>query len=442
MVPGAEDPAAKAVRATSLFWGTGTVSVVGERMGQSAPLAALANGTAAHALDFDDNFDPAKTHASAVLVPALLALAQEREKTADDVIDAYIVGLQILCRVGQAVNPHHRNRGWHATATLGAIGATAACARLLRLPPDLFAHALNLSTSFAGGFMSQFGSMTKPLHAGLAAKGGVMAASFAEGGITAGEDTFAGATGLARLMVGADIDTLRADNPDGFEHGQTLRFDPDPANVGAPLAILEYGLKVKRWPACGSTHRALDALVALRVAHGLVPGTVARIDVHAPASHLNNLMHTNPQTPAEGKFSLEYCLAAALAAAEPGAGVGMADFTEDALHRPAVRALMGLVHRHPVDALESAFPTRVTVQTTDGSELTETVDAPLGRADNPLSDAQLHEKGRACLQLVLNEAATTATLAALDQFHATLMADSLFAALRTNHKEAQKVQRA
>src|SRR5690606_32820466 len=119
--------------------------------------------TAAHALDFDDNFDPAKAHASAVLVPAILALGEQEGASGRACLDAYVVGLQIMGRVGQGLNPAHRNRGWHATGTVGALGAAAACARLLRLPAEQAAFALSIATSMAGGFMSQFGTMTKPL---------------------------------------------------------------------------------------------------------------------------------------------------------------------------------------------------------------------------------------------------------------------------------------
>ena len=163
------------VFATVAAWGDGPVHRDRRRTcGLAAPWAALVNGTAAHALDFDDNFDPAKAHASAVLVPAILALAEQEGASGRACLDAYIAGLQILGRVGQGVNPAHRNRGWHATATVGAIGAAAACARLLRLdararPPT----RCRSRPAWPAGFMSQFGTMTKPVHAGLAAKAGV-----------------------------------------------------------------------------------------------------------------------------------------------------------------------------------------------------------------------------------------------------------------------------
>ena len=158
-IPGAAEPVTRRVFATVRDWGTGPSAAIGQGAQLAAPWAALVNGTAAHALDFDDNFDPAKAHATAVLAPAILALAEQEGTSGRDCLDAYIAGLQILGRVGQGVNPTHRNRGWHATATVGAIGAAAACARLLRLDARQAAFAVSISTSMAAGFMSQFGSM-------------------------------------------------------------------------------------------------------------------------------------------------------------------------------------------------------------------------------------------------------------------------------------------
>src|SRR5688572_19088851 len=218
-IPGAVEPVTRRVFETVRGWGAGPATAVGQGAALAAPWVALVNGTAAHALDFDDNFDPAKAHATAVLAPAILALGEQEGASGADCLDAYVAGLQILGRTGQGVNPAHRNRGWHATATVGAIGAAAACARLLQLDAERAAHALSVATSMAGGFMSQFGTMTKPLHAGLAAKAGVMAASLARNGLTAGTDTFDGPTGMNRLMVGPDYEHLR-DTLTHVEHGQ------------------------------------------------------------------------------------------------------------------------------------------------------------------------------------------------------------------------------
>jgi 2-methylcitrate dehydratase PrpD len=190
-------------------------------------------------------------------------------------------------------------------------------------------------------------------------------------------------------MVGPDLEDLRAR---GFkaEHGQTLCFET--ATLGQPFAILAHGLKVKRYPTCASTHRALDAALDLRARHVLSAETVARIDVFAPVTHFNNLMYTDPKSAAEAKFSMEYCLAVAL---KQGA-IGLADFTASALADRALRREMAKVARHPVDQPESRFPTRVDIVLTSGKILSATVDAPKGRADNPLTDDELWEKLRQC----------------------------------------------
>ncbi|WEK48320.1 MAG: MmgE/PrpD family protein [Candidatus Andeanibacterium colombiense] len=389
-VPGAVHPVTGKVFEAARHWGGGPSTVIGKGAKLAAPWAALVNGTAAHALDFDDNFDPAKAHASAVLVPAILALAEQQGSTGAECVDAYIVGLQILGRAGQGVNPYHRNRGWHATATMGAIGAAAACTRLLRLSAEQAAYALSISTSMAAGSMAQFGTDTKPLHAGLAANAGVMAASLARAGLTAGLGTFDGPTGINRLMVGPDYEVLR-DNLETVDHGQTMRFDT--ASVGEPLLILSNGLKLKRFPNCGSCHRAMDALLMLIEREGFTAGEVARIDVRAPLSHLNNLMYTDPRDAAQAKFSLEYALAVLLLTGT----CTLADFEHEAWMRPGVRALYPLVHRHPVDLPEGRFPTEVEVTRKDGRSFSAAVAMPAGSIAAPFTAAQLWAKFDGCV---------------------------------------------
>ncbi|KEO88790.1 hypothetical protein EH31_15245 [Erythrobacter longus] len=391
MVPGADDSAPSKLWPVVQGWGSGDARAVARSDSLSAPGAALFNGTCAHALDFDDNFDPAKAHASAVLIPALLALADAEDASIGDVLDGYIVGLQIMGVVGQGVNPFHRSRGWHATGTLGAIGAAAGCARLLRLDAEEAAHAISLSTSLAGGFMSQFGSDTKPIHAGFAASGGVQAALMARAGITAGTDTLDGPTGLRTLMVGQDVEELAAAMEGKAEHGQTMRFNT--ANVGEPLHVTEHGLKIKRFPNCGSLHRALDGLLALMEQHSITADAVQTVLVRAPAAHLRNLMHENPQTPAEAKFSLEYSLAAALQAGE----VGLGDYEPGAIQRPEVRALMPLITKEYVEKLESEFPTQVHITLKDGRTVQTALAMPVGSKAHPMSDAQLWQKLETCL---------------------------------------------
>lgn len=428
MVPGAVDEASVLLRSVSQNWGHGPSSVVGEQEGQSAPLAALANGMAAHALDFDDNFDPAKAHITAVIAPALLALGEERNAKGKDVLAAYIVGLQIATRVGQGLNPFHRNRGWHATSTVGAIGAAVACGRLIGLSAEKMRHCLNMSTSYAGGFMSQFGSMTKPLHAGKAAEAGVVCATLAEVGMTAGVETFDGPTGMAKLMVGPDLDDLRAPGAFKPEHGQTMRFATD--SIGEPLAILAHGLKVKRFPTCGSTHRALDGVLALMETHNITAKDVSRVDVFAPVSHFNNLMYTDPVDGMQAKFSMEFCVAVALC----NCGVGLDDFSPRAVADEKFRKLMQLVHRHPVDKPESVFPTRVEMTLKSNTKHEISVDAPKGRADNPMTDDELWDKLRQCCRGVVDEATTQKIGAALSNLDGAQPVNALMSHLRFKTK--------
>lgn len=391
MLPGGDTGLARKLWGAIASWGDGPCSLAGRAETMSAPWAALYNGTCAHALDFDDNFDPAKAHASAVLVPALLAIAEQEDASIAKLTDAYIVGLQIMGRVGQALNPFHRNRGWHATATLGSIGAAAACARLMGLSAQQCAHAISMSTSRAGGFMSQFGSETKPLHAGFAASGGVQSALLARADMTAGPDTLDGPNSMRSLMVGQDVEALAEQMHGTAEHGQTVRFAD--GDVGSPLHIETYGLKIKRFPNCGSVHRALDGVLALRAAHGLTPEDTAEIFVRAPESHLRNLMYDKPTNEAEAKFSLEYNLAVGL---RFGA-VTLADFADDAIGRPKIHAFFPKIRKEYVAKMESEFPTEVHIRTLDGQTHSTQIAMPVGSKLMPISKSQLLGKFDACV---------------------------------------------
>ncbi|HMJ93338.1 MAG TPA: MmgE/PrpD family protein [Allosphingosinicella sp.] len=409
MVPGAVEPVTRRVFETVRGWGDGASTAIGTGARLAPPWAALVNGTAAHALDFDDNFDPAKAHATAVLAPAILALGEAEGASGKACLDAYVAGLQILGRVGQGVNPAHRNRGWHATATVGAIGAAAARARLLGLDAGKASAAISIATSMAGGFMSQFGTMTKAMHAGLAAKSGVMAAALARSRVTAGTETLDGPTGMNRLMVGPDYEQLR-DGLTHVEHGQTLRFETE--RIGEPLLILENGFRVKRFPICGSAHRALDGLLELRKAHDIEADMVEAVHVRAPVTHLNNLMYSDPKDALQAKFSLEYGLAVALLTGD----CRLSDFESDAqAMRREVRAIYPLIHRHPVDKAEGEFPTEVEVKLKDERTFSTKIAMPLGSIAAPFETSQYWEKYEGCVAGVMRPEAAGTLRAALER---------------------------
>ncbi|HLL20046.1 MAG TPA: MmgE/PrpD family protein, partial [Rubrivivax sp.] len=235
MVAGAQDEATRAVAAPLLPQASGPCTVVGRGTGLPAPWAALINGTAAHALDFDDNYAPGMAHASAVLLPAILAAGEQHGASGGALLDAFLAGLELMAGVGFAMNPIHRTRGWHATSTVGAVAAAGAVARILQLDAGRSAHALAIATSLAGGSMQQFGTMTKPLHAGLAAQAGVLAAYWAQAGLTASPNALDGPYGLQRLLVGVDLEQQQAQGTGYEQYGFTLRFAALPE--ASPFAV-------------------------------------------------------------------------------------------------------------------------------------------------------------------------------------------------------------
>jgi 2-methylcitrate dehydratase PrpD len=263
---------------------------------------------------------------------------------------------------------------------------------LLGLNRHEAANAISLATSMCGGFMSQFGTMAKPLHAGLAASGAVKAALFAEAGITAGDQTLHGSNGMGTLMVGQDVEDLRASMVGKAEHGQTVTFATE--DIGAPLMIEEYGLKVKRFPNCGSVHRSLDGLLALREKHGFTADTVKEIFVRAPASHLRNLMYDRPVNGLQAKFSLEYGMAVGLLRGQ----AGLAEYADDTVMDADIQALLPITRKEYVEKMESDFPTEVHVTLKDGTRFSVSVKMPVGSTASPLSQEQLLEKFDSCAQ--------------------------------------------
>lgn len=368
----------------------------------AAPWAAMLNGTAAHALDFDDYDFSAVSHPSAVLVPALLALAEERSANGSAVLDAYVVGYETMACVGKAINMAHYERGWHATATLGTLGAAAACARLSGLDQAACSASMSIATSMAAGFKSQFGTMTKPLHAGLAAKNGLLAARLAGSGITASPQTLDGRWSILTLLAG------------DAAHG----FDRALAELGARLAIEQFGLVIKPFPTCGYTHRAIAGLLQLRLAHNFDAAAVERVEAELPDRNTHNLTYPTPGTDAEARFSMHYCLACALL----GGAVTESDFQAEAIMRPAVRALLPriVLLSYPADpnGTDSSplEPDHVRVFLKDGQRLAISVGHVPGGPGSPLSDQQQRDKLHQCAEPVIGALNTRALQAALDAF--------------------------
>lgn len=384
IVAGAGDPAvALAARGLGRWGSAGGVSRVGASRGLDAPWAALLNGTAAHALDYDDVLDPAASHVSAVMVPALLALGEELGVIGADVVDAYLVGVEVQECLAEAVNMAHYTRGWHTTLTLGAPSAAAACARLLRLDTPTTLHAISLATSLAGGFKRQFGTQAKPLHAGLAAQHGIVAARLAAAGLTADAEPLEGARGFGELMAGPGAA--------GFVPAVLERLD-------GPPAVLRPGLWLKRYPCCASTHRAVDGLLAILREEALQAHDIAEVQTVVSEAAVRNLMYGRPDNPLQARFSMPYCLAAAAIDTD----LRLSTFREDAIRRPDLLAFLPKVTMHADPEQPADMPATVrswattTVITRTGQRHARRVVDPKGYPDQPLTEAELAAKFADC----------------------------------------------
>ncbi len=346
-----------------------------------AALAALLNGTAAHALDYDDVADSIKGHPSAVLVPTALAVGEEVGASGMSVLSAICTGFQIECALADGLGiESHYSRGWHSTATIGTIAAAAVASRLLGSSPDMTRCALGIAGSMAAGSRQNFGTMTKPLHAGLAAHNGILAAVLAASGFTADPDHLEAPLGYFSLYGNEPVDA-------GLLQ-ETLRGEP---------TIVARGLNVKRFPSCYDTARTADA--ALSLAEKLSPDDISEVSVTLEPGGLRPLIHHRPQTGLEGKFSVEFVAAAALI----DRSISLSTFTDESVRRPAVQELISKIHiaEQQVPPLGPPGWTQsyavVRVVDVPGATVECRRDDPLGHARRPLSEAQLAEKFVDCL---------------------------------------------
>ncbi len=380
MYLGATHPDTETVLKTVQGWGTGNSRLYGRQERLPAPWAALVNATSAHAFDFDDWEDPGITHPSAAIFPALLACAEE-DMTFGALLDAWIVGVEVIMRIGEAVNMTHYEMGWHTTNTLGAIGAAAACARLMGLDRDQSRHTVSLATSMAGGFTSQFGTTAKPLHAGLAAKTGVMSSALASNAATGAEKVFEASAGFLATMTKASPAALAA------------RL----ADLGTSYAIVQHGMHIKKYPSCGCTHLVIEACQKIRQESQLAPRDILRVETTISDIALSILPYGVPDNRTEALFSVPWCAAVALI----DGSVDIQAFEPEALQRNDLRDLASriTVSEHPrADgvAFHPSFPDVVIVHLRDGRALTHQISFPAGSPPRPLANEDLEEKFCTC----------------------------------------------
>jgi 2-methylcitrate dehydratase PrpD len=348
--------------------------------------AAFANGTAAHALDYDDVQASLSGHPSAPILCPILAVAERAGASGAALVTAFVVGVEIESKLGRAINPAHYEVGWHATATCGVFGAAAATSKLLHLSSDRTAHALAIAASMASGIKANFGTDCKPLHVGHASRCGVEAALLAQAGFTGNPEALEHADGFGSTHGG----------------GAKPQWDLTTLGLGAPYEIVDPGIGVKRYPACASTHQSLDGVLALMDEHAITPAAVESVEcgVYYLAPH--QLIHDRAQTGLQGKFSMAYTVSVALL----DRTVGLAQFADERVRRADVQAFMPRVRMfvHPEQTTRECLPTRfseVTITLSNGTKLQKRVSLAKGQPRNPLTPAELEVKFRDCAARVL-----------------------------------------
>lgn len=370
-----DEPVARIVAAAAQEeGGPPRASFIGRPARGTVAQAALVNGTTSHALDYDDVHLSVPGHLSAAMLPALLALAEDRGATGQAFIAAFVAGFETACRIGKLVEPAHYANGFHATATIGSLGAAVACAHLLQLPPTQACHALALAATQGAGLKAMFGTMAKPLHAGLASQAGLRSAVLAGKGLTARTDALECTQGFAGV------------------HGEDFRIEDALATPVGGHHIL--GNLFKFHASCYSTHSTIDAVAALRREHALAADSVAAVQVVAgEGCSICNI--ASPTTALEAKFSLRAAAAFALLDIDTSALDSWGRATDDDVVAVRERVTVTLV---PGMGLSDS---EVTLQLRDGTRLRRAEDCGVPLADKAAQSERVFAKFMALASPVL-----------------------------------------
>lgn len=367
-----------ALAALGEFSGPPQAAVLGRGERLDILNAAFINGISTHVLDYDDTHARA-VHPSAPVLPALLAFAEWRKTSGEDLIHAFVLGVETECRIALSVFPEHYDRGWHITGTAGVFGAAAAIGKLLALTEQQMAWALGIAATQSAGLREMFGSMCKSLHPGCAAKNGLTAALLAAKNFTSSE--------------------CAIEAPRGFAHVLSEKFDPAVITEGLGEHF-ELSSNMYKPYACGLVvHAAIDGCIQLRNEHALTADDIERVDIDVCPIVLELTAKPKPQTGLEGKFSVYHAAAAAIVfgtAGEP-------QFSDASVRDPRVVALRGRVNIKP-DASLRKIQARIAIRLNNGTTLSTFVEHALGTLRRPMSDVDLETKFRTLTDGILSDA--------------------------------------
>lgn len=385
---GWNEPSVEVVKRTYMNKSTNNAmaSLWGESEQVPLEYAALINGTATHALDFDDVTPTVLAHPSAPIVASIFPLGEYLGKSTKDVLAAYVVGTEVMITVGKVMGFQHYGLGWHATSTLGTIGATAACSLLMGFDKETLQNAIAISASMAGGLQKNFGTMTKPLHIGLAAQHAIQSVLLAKEGLTSNKEIFE-ERGFFQAYTGNN----------SFEHLKDIRF-------GGQHDYEVNGLSVKKFPCCYLTHRFIDGVLEIRKENNLTLDDVEKINVSVPPNGLTALIHHQPTTGLQGKFSAEYTCLAALEDGE----IQLNSFTDPMVQREKIQELLAIVQLSEYEGeitdpeeIEK-LPVYVSVKTKEGRVIEKVVAHAPGSKGKPMNLVEYEAKWSDCLTFALD----------------------------------------
>lgn len=366
----------------SLDGSAGSIAVWGSAVALSAPCAALANGIAAHVLDYDDTHTDGIVHGSAIVGPVVMALGQARGVSGEEVVAAFVAGWEVAARVGLASAGTFHQRGFHTTSIAGVFGAAAAAARLMQLDAMRTMHALGLAGSMASGINEYLsnGSSAKSVHTGWSAHAGIAAASLAAAGMTGPESVFEGRDGLLRT------------------HGVALDANPELLAAGLGDAWQVTRISIKPYPCCHFAHAFIDCAGELAAA-GIFPRDIVCIECVVPAIEQPLICDPieekrRPRTPYAAKFSLPFLLASRIV----DGGIGHRTFAASNLARAELLELAAKVTYRTAQPGEVPFPRTfpglVEATLADGRRIVKRLDVNRGHPDNPLALDEVAAKFR------------------------------------------------
>jgi 2-methylcitrate dehydratase PrpD len=365
----------------------GDATVIGSATKSNPIWSSLANGISGHVLDFDDVSQPMYGHPTVAVLPAALAVGEAEDVDGRALLEAYIIGVEIAAKLSYGMNPPHYEHGWHSTCTLGSLGAAAASAKILGLKGEQLRSCLAIAASQASGLQQNFGTMTKPFHAGKAAENGVLAATLAKKGWTGDQNILEAPLGFFHLFCG----------PENYDAEKVVD------QLGKSFEMEQPGIILKKYPSCAFSHPAIDAALAITQNPDYRPDEIELIEgqIHELADQI--LIHRHPQTGLEAKFSAEACVALALLDQK----VDMNSFADDKIKSNEFREMMGRVKRQIAsenqEGPEEFGPARVRVVLKNGKALEASVKKAKGNPENPMSPEEIQEKYRACCVDVLPE---------------------------------------